>query len=823
MSQPTITAAELAEPPTVPPTATGAAMHDPMRPFVPLLWWLAFVAIALLANSGALGGAGFLWTDRALVQDNSLLRSLGGVQRIWAGLFDPSSVRLSQYSPLSQATFYLDRMIWGDHVGGYRLTSCLLHATTGLMLWYLLRRLALPGAIVVALLFVAHPMSVESVALLTERRTILATFFALSGAFLLLRALGVIAPVAGKRSALPDDPARLYALAATLFVIGLFAHAAIAFVPAIVLLLAWWRRRPIDSMAVGVCVGLVIAGVAMLSLGSRIERANTDVPAEQWRRGETAAAELAVRTQVAGRAVGFYAAKLAIPFPLMSDYPRWRTPVDVAIRRQFLTPEDLSPDQPTTAPVDSAATAPTADSTTAPTTNPSEVVAPRRKPRVVLEPDISPGSVLDWVLPVAVVVVLGGLLAASPRIGRGPFVAAASFVLCLLPLLGFVDLGWMSNSFVADRAAYLASIPFLAGIVALLAPVLMAPAQRTTTLWTVAVVLVAYLAVAASVSRRYVNAAAFWQAAANVNRGNPRSVAAQLGFAEVALAGPKPSLRLAALALENARFQRPGDPTVHIRIADLLARLGDFGQAINKYAFVMDHFPDDARAPLHAGHMFRYQADQKPTDPTLRRYTLNYYRTAAQRDPRNADAQAWLGVTAYEVVARLPDRDPQIPDLLEETRSAFNESVQADPYDPDRLVLMARTLIAMGALSDASNLLRSALILEPRRADAYELVGEAAILGGNTAGAEAAIRSSIGIDGENPATRLKLGSLLQATGRLGEAKGELQRVIELDPDNAEARQRLAEVEAGVSASKAVRGARRPSTTRATTAPATTRP
>lgn len=745
-------------PPTVPNRASADA---PIAPWLPVALWVAFLAIALFANLGSLRGHGFLWTDRALVQDNSLLHSLGGVQRIWAGVLDPSSVRLTQYSPLAQATFFFDRLLWGDRIGGFRFTSCLLHATCALMLWYLLRRLALPGAIAVALLFVAHPMTVESVGLLTERRTILATLFALTGAFLLLRALNVIEPNPGRRNALPDDPMRLYAMAATLFVIGLFAHASIAAVPAVILLLAWWRRRPIDSTAVGVCVALLIAGAAMLGLDSRVERTRSGLPADQWPRAASSAGDLAVRTQIAGRAIGFYAIKLAVPFPLMSDYPRWRTPNDVAFRGRFLTKEDL-------------------------------------EERRQLAPDVSPGRPLDWVLPVAVIVVLATLLALSGRIGRGPFVATASFVLCLLPLLGFFDLGWMANSFVADRAAYLASIPFFAGIVALLAPYLFVASQRTAAQWTLVVILLAYVALAGSISRRYADALTFFQQAAHERRGNPRSTAALMGYAEAILnTRPAPVMRAMA-ALENARLIRPSDPTVHLLIGKLSEMIGQPGNALQSFIYITDQFPDDARGLVAAGDLLRREADAKPTDPKLRQLALQYYRNAVTRDPGDADAQAWLGVTAFDAAARLPDRDPQIALLVEEAASAFNESVQADPYDPGRLVLMSRTLIAMGRLADASNLLRSAITFDRNRADAYELVGEAAILGKDVRGAEAAIRQSIQLDDTRPAPYLKLGSLLQALGRFEEAKPVLEKAIELDPSSAEAKRRLAEVEAGSS-------------------------
>jgi tetratricopeptide (TPR) repeat protein len=823
------TAAALAAPPTVPPVATGTDVAEPLRPWTPIAWFLAFVAIALVANSGAFRGPDFLWTDRALIQDNTFLRSLGGLQRIWAGILDPEGFRLSQYAPLAQATFFFDRLIWGEKVGGFRLTSCLLHATTGLMLWYLLRRLAVPGAILVALLFVAHPMTVESVSLLSERRTILATLFGLASTFLVLRAAGAIRPVAGgARAALPDDPLRLYAMAAVLFVLGLFAHPIIALLPIVSLLIVWWRRVPIDPTLVGATVAMAIAGCAMLGFVSSVERANSHVPADQWRRDVTLGGDAVMRAQLAGRGVAFYATKLAVPFPLMSSYPRVRTPQDVASRLAFLTANDrarldqarerlaAAGELPTPAGPGDAAGEPT----TAPASQPGPPSPGDRKIVALATPQVTAGSVVAW-LPLAVVVAaLAGLALSQKKIGRAPIVTAAAFVLCLIPVLGIVDLGWMWDAFVADRAAYLASIPFLAGLVALVVRFLSAPEQRIAAISTLAVVLLAYVGLGANVSSRYTDSASFWEAAANTRRGNPQSTAALLGYADAMVEQSPPNVARAVYALENARVTRPSDPAVHIKIGKVREHLRLVGDALNSYIFVMDNFSEDPRGFLAAADLSRRLANVRPTDPKPRGDALRYYREAAARDPRDPWTQVWLGVTAFEIAARLPDQtDPQIPELVQEAAVAFDHAFENDPYDPDKLVLIARTSIAMGKYAFAGNLLRSAITYGKDRADAYELIADATIATGDPKLAESALRRAIELEPDAARPRVKLGAMMQAQRRFEEAKKAFARVLELDPDNEEAKQRLAEAEAGDPGTSTTRPTTR-ATTRATTQAAT---
>src|SRR2546426_2569584 len=137
------------------------------------------------------------WDDAENFLDNPHYRGLGWTHLRWMW-----TTHLGHYIPLTWMTLGLDYLLWGMNPVGYHLTNLLLHAANAVVVFFVVRRLltlALPSpsehgyalavsAGVAALVFAIHPLRVESVACVTERRDVLSGLFYLVAILLYLRA-----------------------------------------------------------------------------------------------------------------------------------------------------------------------------------------------------------------------------------------------------------------------------------------------------------------------------------------------------------------------------------------------------------------------------------------------------------------------------------------------------------------------------------------------------------------------------------------------------------------------------------------------------------
>src|SRR2546425_2705976 len=137
------------------------------------------------------------WDDAENFLDNPHYRGLG-----WTHLHWMWTTHLGHYIPLTWMTLGLDYLLWGLNPVGYHLTSLLLHTANAVVFFFVVRRIltrALPSpaerghALTVsagfaALVFAIHPLRVESVAWVTERRDVLSGLFYLVTILLYLRA-----------------------------------------------------------------------------------------------------------------------------------------------------------------------------------------------------------------------------------------------------------------------------------------------------------------------------------------------------------------------------------------------------------------------------------------------------------------------------------------------------------------------------------------------------------------------------------------------------------------------------------------------------------
>ena len=268
---------------------------------LPALFVLSLAAATIMAYRPAWNG-GFLWDDDAYITNNELLTAPNGLRRIWLSFDSPS-----QYFPLTYTSFRIERALWGLNPSGYHWTNIFLHVANALLVWRLLARLKLPGAWLAAAIFALHPVQVESVAWITERKNVLMGFFFL----LTLFAWIAFTDESTRR------PWRFYVLAMILYALALSAKTTACTLPAALLLILWLQKKPIGKRRLIQILPFLILGFSMGLVAVWWERYH------QGTHGPLFALSSLERTLVASHAVWFYLGKLLWPSNLIFIYPKW--------------------------------------------------------------------------------------------------------------------------------------------------------------------------------------------------------------------------------------------------------------------------------------------------------------------------------------------------------------------------------------------------------------------------------------------------------------------------------------------------------------------
>lgn len=261
----------------------------------------AVIVLVVLAAYYPAVHAGFIWDDDEYVTHNPLLMAPDGLFRIWFSLDSPS-----QYFPLTYTSFLVERAAWGLNPAGYHIVNILLHAANALLVWLLLARLGIPGAWLAAAIWAAHPVQVESVAWISERKNVLSTLFFLLA---LINWNGFL-----------DNPGRArryYSLSILCAALALLAKTTAVTLPGVMLLMLWWKRMRIGSERLVQLLPFAAMSAAMGLITLWWEKVH------QGTRGELFDLSAAERLLVGSRALWFYLSKLLFPHPLIFSYPRW--------------------------------------------------------------------------------------------------------------------------------------------------------------------------------------------------------------------------------------------------------------------------------------------------------------------------------------------------------------------------------------------------------------------------------------------------------------------------------------------------------------------
>jgi protein O-mannosyl-transferase len=246
------------------------------------------------------------WTGKPIWDDNAHitqpeLRSAHGLVEIWTQVG-----ATQQYYPLVHTVFWIEQKLWDDSVVAYHLVNILVHALGAVVLLQILLRLKVPGAWLAAGLFALHPVQVESVAWISELKNTLSGFFFFCSILAYLN--------------FDQNRSRVaYFGSLALFLFGLMCKTVIAPLPAIILVVLWWKRgrlRPRDDVlpllpffGLGIGAGLFTAWVERTFVGAQ---------------GSAFSLSILQRCLIAARDFWFYLFKLLWPAKLTFIYPRWQ-------------------------------------------------------------------------------------------------------------------------------------------------------------------------------------------------------------------------------------------------------------------------------------------------------------------------------------------------------------------------------------------------------------------------------------------------------------------------------------------------------------------
>jgi tetratricopeptide (TPR) repeat protein len=681
------------------------------------------LVLTLIAYAPALRG-GFVWDDDAHVTNNPTLTSLDGLRRIW---MEPEA--LPQYYPLVHTTFWIERHLFELNPLGYHLDNVLLHLVNALLLWFLLDGLRVRGAWLAAAVFALHPVQVESVAWITERKNVLsALFYLLSGAcFLRFYDLIEIPVGVGRARRWP-----WYASGFALFVGALLSKTVTATLPLALLIVLWWKRDRVRGSELLPLVPPLLVGVAFGLVTVWLEKHHVGAEGDAWTLSPVD------RVLLAGRALWFYAGKLAWPSALSFFYPRWR---------------------------------------------------------------IDAGTAGQYLFPLAAVATGAALLVARRQIGKGPFAAAAFFAVTLFPALGFFDVYPMRFSWVADHFQYLACAGLIALAPATAARALGrigalgAQAGRAGA----GVVLVVLCILSWRQSGIYKDAETLWRDTIAKNPGswtphnNLGVLLMQRGEAEEAIREYADAARLspdswmphknlglayrqggqrsnAIREYSDALRINPEISDAHLELANLLAESGSTDAAIAQFEEAGRRDPNNAAIPFDLGLTL--------LDAGRAAASIGQFESALRRDPAHVEARTALG-NALASLGRTGEAIEQ-----------YTEALRRNPDAAETHNNLANALAKFGKNAEAIEHYRDALRVKPDYVEAADNLGLLLTQLNRLPEAIESFQLALRIRPDFPEAHNNLGVVLANSNRLPEAIEQFEQAVKLKPDFTSAQRNL---------------------------------
>ncbi|HNW44638.1 MAG TPA: tetratricopeptide repeat protein [Elusimicrobiales bacterium] len=670
--------------------------------------------------------------------ENPGYRGLGWQQLKW--MFTTS--HMGPYQPLSWVTLGLDYLVWGMNPFGYHLTNIILHSLNALVFYFLcLKLLALtvrPGAEkagglglaagFAALFFAVHPLRVESVAWVTERRDVL------SGLFYLLTLLWYINPRSAGGENMPPWRRHLLPLAA--FLLSLLSKGMAISLPVVLVVLdiyplrrlpgdpRLWRSREARPVWLEKVPYLMLAAVFAFTAYVFQARVGAIVPCEK--------AGWAARVAQVFFAAFFYVQKTLLPLGLS---PYYKLPDTFSL---------LSPLALFYAAALAAFTA--------------GAFKLRRR---------WPAGLAVWVCYLVTLAPVSGLV----KIGT----QSAADRYTYLPCLGFAALA--GAGLLSARRAAVARAGHIGAAAGLLIACLAGLAWRqqgvwlnSETLWTRVYRVDPKLGVAHSDlcgtlagQGRLAEALEHCRLAVQLN---PELALAHYNLGVITAA--QGDAAAAVRHYEEALRLNPRSAEAHANLGVILAAQGKAEEAAGQYRAALAINPNLTETYNNLGILMAAQGRVAEAE--------KYYWAALRVDPNLSLTHYSGGLTHYNLGVLMAAQGK-----LDAAARHYRLALRVNPDSAETQCNLGLVLAMQGKFEDAAAHYREALRLKPGFALAYYNLGAVQAAQGRLADAEGYYREAIRLSPGFALAHYNLGIVLNAQGKTAAAAGHYREALKIDP------------------------------------------
>jgi protein O-mannosyl-transferase len=729
---------------------SGSSIPLKLRPYLPAGVVVIFIFV-FIAYFPSLNGK-FIWDDHLLLTENQLVQSPDGLYDIWCSTESPD------FWPATNTTFWIEWRLWGANSAGYHVTNLIVHVVESFLIWIVLRKLSIPGAFLAAVIFAVHPVNVESVAWIAQRKNLMAMLFFLLSILWYLKFLEHNRPwLAAKQfnahRLLPATHDCLwYWLSVSAFILATLSKGSAAILPVLLLGIVWWLRTSKDNLGLGSQKPGLHASISLWDLlqiapffivAAVLTRVNV------W--FQTHGSLEAIRTiafpermQGAGAVPWFYLYKALLPIDLAFVYPQWRIE----------------------------------------TAN------------------------LVWWLPLLAALAITAMLWWYRKSWSRPLLFAwGYFCVALAPVMGFTDVFFMRFSLVADHFQHIALI----GVVALAAAgwtlwrqCMRGKAYKVVT--TIAVLTAGAITLLTwRQSGLYRNEITLYMATL---KANPSCWMAENNLGKALF--DQGSIREAIKYYQKALNLRPDYPEAHNNLGIALFQTGQLEDAEKHYKKALLLKSDYPEANNNMGNVL-LKKGQVPS-------AIGYFLKAISLKSDYAQACNNLGsalvltgrpMEAIEYYQQALKIDPDYPeahcnlaDALVQTGQPgkaiehYQKAVERMPNFPDVYNNLGNALIQAGRPLGAIEHCEEALRLKPNFPEAHYNLGVALVQTNRPLEAIEHYEQALRLKPDYPAAQNNMGTAMLQTGRLREAIEHYRKALELKPEFVEARFNLAIAYAG---------------------------